>query len=237
MDIGGRIRAARKALGMTQEELARRAGMSLKGMGDIERGAIPDPHFSSLHKIAAGLDVPVGELLEEPVLAGKAEAPTATGRADAEQREDFGGAYRPRNSVPRSRPAETVEEVFGGYPPPTVEMVLDEVYGRWEKHVDRFVERWTEKLKAGNFELGEVKECWANLKDDARELGELNRQEQDASQKRDTRSGRAIQQLSSLIRKLHEGVRDKYGEDELSKQRQKHAEVEALLEYPTRKTG
>jgi transcriptional regulator with XRE-family HTH domain len=64
---------------MTQEELARRAGMSLKGMGDIERGAIPDPHYSSLNKIAEGLGVSVGELLEEPVLLGKAEAPAGTG--------------------------------------------------------------------------------------------------------------------------------------------------------------
>jgi transcriptional regulator with XRE-family HTH domain len=63
---------------MTQEELARRAGMSLKGMGDIERGAIPDPHYSSLSKIAEGLGVSVGELLEEePVLSGKAEASEA----------------------------------------------------------------------------------------------------------------------------------------------------------------
>jgi transcriptional regulator with XRE-family HTH domain len=60
---------------MTQEELARRAGMSLKGMGDIERGAIPDPHYSSLNKIAEGLGVSVGKLLGEPVpLAAPPEA-------------------------------------------------------------------------------------------------------------------------------------------------------------------
>ena len=68
MDIGSRIRSARKVAGLTQEELARRADMSLKGMGDIERGAIPDPHYSSLSKIAAALGVSVGELLEEPAL-------------------------------------------------------------------------------------------------------------------------------------------------------------------------
>ncbi len=65
MSIGDRIRTARKAAGLSQEELARRAGMSLKGMGDIERGLIPDPHYSSLSKIANGLGVPIGELLEE----------------------------------------------------------------------------------------------------------------------------------------------------------------------------
>jgi hypothetical protein len=45
--------------------------MSLKGMGDIERGDIEDPHYSSLKKIADGLRVPVGDLLEDPALAGK----------------------------------------------------------------------------------------------------------------------------------------------------------------------
>ncbi len=75
MSIGSRIRAARKAAGLSQEELARRAGMSLKGMGDIERGDIADPHYSSLNKIASGLGVTVTELLEEPVPL--AEAPEA----------------------------------------------------------------------------------------------------------------------------------------------------------------
>ena len=62
MDLGGRIRAARRAARLSQEELARRAGMSLKGMGDIERGDIEDPHYSSLSKIAAALNLSVGEL-------------------------------------------------------------------------------------------------------------------------------------------------------------------------------
>lgn len=71
MNIGKRIRTARKVAGISQEELARRAGMSLKGMGDIERGDIADPHYSSLSKIAGGLGVSVGELLEEPVPLGR----------------------------------------------------------------------------------------------------------------------------------------------------------------------
>ncbi|HVF01067.1 MAG TPA: helix-turn-helix transcriptional regulator, partial [Rubrobacteraceae bacterium] len=55
MDIGDRIRTARKAAGLSQEELARRANMSLKGMSYIERGRIEDPHYSSLRGIATGL--------------------------------------------------------------------------------------------------------------------------------------------------------------------------------------
>ncbi len=76
MSIGTRIKAVRKAAGLSQEELARRAALSLNGFADIERGAIKDPHYSSLRKIADALGVPIGELLEEESLfAGKGDAP------------------------------------------------------------------------------------------------------------------------------------------------------------------
>jgi transcriptional regulator with XRE-family HTH domain len=65
VSIGDRIRVARKAAGLSQEELARRASMSLNGFADIERGHIEDPHYSSLNKIADGLGVSISELLEE----------------------------------------------------------------------------------------------------------------------------------------------------------------------------
>lgn len=65
MKIGSRIRTARKAAGLSQEELARRADMSLNGFADIERGHIGDPHYTSLKKIANGLGMSVGELLGE----------------------------------------------------------------------------------------------------------------------------------------------------------------------------
>ena len=67
VDIGERIRIARKRAGLSQEEVARRAGMSLKGMAYIERGHIEDPHYSSLAGIAEALGVSVGELVGEPV--------------------------------------------------------------------------------------------------------------------------------------------------------------------------
>ncbi len=65
MTIGDRIRAARKAAELSQEEVARRAGLSLKGMGEIERGDVEDPHISSLAKIAHALEVPIGDLVKE----------------------------------------------------------------------------------------------------------------------------------------------------------------------------
>jgi len=91
VNIGDRIRVARKAAGLSQEEVARRAGLSLKGMGEIERGDIEDPHISSLTKIARALGVPVEALVKEeevPALAGKAEAPPPSGPESEYNKED-----------------------------------------------------------------------------------------------------------------------------------------------------
>jgi transcriptional regulator with XRE-family HTH domain len=65
LDIGKQIRKARRARGLTQEELARRANMSLNGLAQLEQGGRTDPHYSTLSKLATALDVSVTELLEE----------------------------------------------------------------------------------------------------------------------------------------------------------------------------
>jgi transcriptional regulator with XRE-family HTH domain len=65
MDIGSRIRAARKAAGFSQEELARRADLSLNGIAILERGGRTDPHYSTLAGIAGALDMSVAELVGE----------------------------------------------------------------------------------------------------------------------------------------------------------------------------
>jgi transcriptional regulator with XRE-family HTH domain len=65
VDIGDRMRTARKAAGLTQEEVARKTDMSLRAVGDIERGLVPDPHISSLRQIARALGVPVELLIKE----------------------------------------------------------------------------------------------------------------------------------------------------------------------------
>ena len=66
--LGGRIRTRRKALGYTQEQLAREAGVTMNYVARLERDEIADPHVSTLAAIArAGLGVPTSELLgEEP---------------------------------------------------------------------------------------------------------------------------------------------------------------------------
>src|SRR5215203_6078414 len=76
MELRDRIKTARKALGISQEGLARRADVSLSLINQIERGVVVDPHYSTLVSIAEALSMSIGELLEEPALAGKAEAPS-----------------------------------------------------------------------------------------------------------------------------------------------------------------
>ncbi len=65
MDLAERIRTARKARQWSQEDLAHRAGLSLRAYRSLERGEAVDPHYSTLNKLATGLGVPVVELLEE----------------------------------------------------------------------------------------------------------------------------------------------------------------------------
>jgi transcriptional regulator with XRE-family HTH domain len=75
VSIGDKVRATRKAAGISQEEVARRAGVSLNVINRLERGVILDPHYSTLRGISSALGVRVEDLVREPALAGKAEAP------------------------------------------------------------------------------------------------------------------------------------------------------------------
>jgi transcriptional regulator with XRE-family HTH domain len=65
--VGRRIRALRASRNMSQEQLAERAGVSYKFVGDVERGQ-GNPTLSWLEAVARGLGVAVKDLLadEEP---------------------------------------------------------------------------------------------------------------------------------------------------------------------------
>jgi transcriptional regulator with XRE-family HTH domain len=65
MNLGKRIREVRKAQGLSQEHLARRADISLNVLNRIETAAVTDPHYSTLTKLAAAFDMPIAELLKE----------------------------------------------------------------------------------------------------------------------------------------------------------------------------
>jgi transcriptional regulator with XRE-family HTH domain len=85
-NLGTRVRDARKAQQLSQEALAREADLSLNLVNKLERGVVTDPHYSTLSGLARALGMTVEQLVEEPVLAGKAEA-SETGPLQASQEE------------------------------------------------------------------------------------------------------------------------------------------------------
>src|SRR5918994_3424359 len=72
--LAERLRVLRAQRGMTLVEAAEQTGVGRDTLSDLERGR-RHPVMPTLAKIAQGYGVPVEELLEEPVLAGKAKAP------------------------------------------------------------------------------------------------------------------------------------------------------------------
>ena len=59
--IGKNLKRLREDKLLTQAELAERAGVALSSLVRIENDQV-DPRFSSIRKLAAGLDVPPREL-------------------------------------------------------------------------------------------------------------------------------------------------------------------------------
>lgn len=59
--VGKRIQAFRRDIGLTQDQLAEKAGFSLKHLGEIERGR-GNPTLTSLEKLAAALKVSIVQL-------------------------------------------------------------------------------------------------------------------------------------------------------------------------------
>ena len=65
LQLGERVKALRVTRGLSQEELAERAGMSLKHLGEIERAAT-EPSVTAVLGLCKGLEVRVLELLPDP---------------------------------------------------------------------------------------------------------------------------------------------------------------------------
>jgi transcriptional regulator with XRE-family HTH domain len=61
--VGRNIKAAREAAGLTQEQLADRAGMHTMEISRYERG-VRDLRLTTAVRIARGLEVPAAELLK-----------------------------------------------------------------------------------------------------------------------------------------------------------------------------
>ena len=62
--LGAAIRRERVALGISQEELAKRSGLQRTYISDLERGT-RNPSVGSIQRIAQALGVPVAKLFEQ----------------------------------------------------------------------------------------------------------------------------------------------------------------------------
>ena len=55
--FGSHLRSAGRAAGLSQQELAERAGLSVRTIGNMERGASKWPYRDSLHRLADALSL------------------------------------------------------------------------------------------------------------------------------------------------------------------------------------
>jgi transcriptional regulator with XRE-family HTH domain len=62
-NLGKNLRAARKKLGLTQEQVSERSGVQAGEVSRIERGK-RDPQVSTVEKLAAAVELPPGRLLD-----------------------------------------------------------------------------------------------------------------------------------------------------------------------------
>lgn len=64
MTFGERVRAIREAAGLTQQEVAKAAGMPYQALAKIERGATDNPTLRTIRALAKALGVGAGELVQ-----------------------------------------------------------------------------------------------------------------------------------------------------------------------------
>ena len=73
--FGARLRRARLAAGLTQEELAERAGLSARGIQDLERGLRATPQRETVRRLAGALGLTPGEAAALGATVSRARRP------------------------------------------------------------------------------------------------------------------------------------------------------------------
>lgn len=67
--VAARLKAARRARGLTQEKLAELSGRSVDAISGLERG-LALPSFETLEQLSSVLAVPMGSFFDEPMTNG-----------------------------------------------------------------------------------------------------------------------------------------------------------------------
>jgi DNA-binding CsgD family transcriptional regulator/transcriptional regulator with XRE-family HTH domain/tetratricopeptide (TPR) repeat protein len=111
--FGDLLRRARRAAGLSQEQLAERAGVSARGISDLERGVIRTPRKDTLALIAEALALPVEERRRWKALREHAaRARPGGGESDA-QRSLFRLLPPPSEFVGRGQEQATLHRLLG----------------------------------------------------------------------------------------------------------------------------
>jgi tetratricopeptide (TPR) repeat protein/DNA-binding XRE family transcriptional regulator len=74
-EFGARLRACRRSTGLSQQELARRSGLSIRTISDLERGRTRWPYRDSLYRLADALELAGQERADFIGSAGRRVAP------------------------------------------------------------------------------------------------------------------------------------------------------------------
>ena len=85
-DIGALIRELRRNRGWTQKQLARKAGVTEKTISNLERNASPNPHSTSMAKVATALGIPPERLDARQLAQAVAESAKSAARREAIRR-------------------------------------------------------------------------------------------------------------------------------------------------------
>jgi transcriptional regulator with XRE-family HTH domain len=75
MPIAEKLKQLRADAGLTQMQLAVKAGLSLSVVSQIEQGSIPDPRVSTLHALAKALGAPLDALAPDDEPPAEPEPP------------------------------------------------------------------------------------------------------------------------------------------------------------------
>ena len=78
--IGKHIKDRREAAGMTQQDLAVKAGLSVSNLSQIEQGKKEDPRISTVSALARTLGVTVDQLLTPAAAPAAEPSPAKKGR-------------------------------------------------------------------------------------------------------------------------------------------------------------
>jgi transcriptional regulator with XRE-family HTH domain len=210
MDIGKRIRDLREERGLTQREVARRAGLTPSGVGFIEHGQTRNPSAETVLAVARALGVPVEELLREPVPLD--EAPREAG-PEKQLPEEAGVERHPNDEVTQRRIYTGIAAARATFLESTAEL-WDRLLDQGESDVDtlRQIEQMTlQEIINHAFDEEEIKErC--------------------APEQRD-RLERAEQRLLEADRRVSRAIDAKLPSREIDKRRAAKAERQAMIEH------